>query len=817
MAPRKKIPDILASLSLEEKLSLLAGASQWRTTAIDRLGVPELKVSDGPSGARGEIFGENVPAAFLPCGASLGATWDIDLLREIGELLAEECKSKFASVSLAPTMCIHRHPLGGRNFDSFSEDPFLSGKLAAAHIRGMQSHGVGATPKHFVTNDQETKRFKVNVHVSPRALREVYLLPFQMAVREADPWCMMTAYNKVNGSYSDAFEELLTGIARNEWKWDGLFMSDWGGTTSTVESINNGLDLEMPGPPSWRSWEALKGPLEEGRINLQRVDESARRVLELLAKTRRFEDAVDGPEYCRDDPATKELLLRAAYSGITLLKNEHCALPLSPLREKLSKLAVIGPNARRIIAGGGGSSYIKAPYWTSVLGSVEQEFGQYGTKVLFHEGAKVNRDDLYFMSFGDVPTAVGRPVDFSFRVRACLKPLTSGIHQLLLASIGPAKLFIDTKEILQQSGAFEEKSTLFFTYGSGEVQAAMYMEAGHEYQVQIDCLSHDRQLDPLLASLMEPMEDKFQGFRFGYDECDATDLPTEAGNLAEECEAAIVVVGRDKEWETEGQDIPMFELPGDQVRLIHQVAAKCERTIVIVQAGSPVRMEPWVDEVQAVLYTWYQGQELGNAAAQVISGKINPSGRLPVTFPRDIKDCPAYSSFPGEQNETYYSEGLFVGYRWWDLTGVTPQYPIGFGLSYNSFSMHAGAISSNVLTRDCPLVANVLVKNTGGFDVSGTETVILWSRKASTRRLVMPEKQICGFAKSSHLKSGEEQLLQVEIDAYSLGVFDPIQKGWVIDAGSEFDILVGKDALSSKIAWQIEVPQEIKWIHTLSE
>ncbi|KAF4775074.1 Glycoside hydrolase family 3 [Colletotrichum scovillei] len=324
----------------------------------------------------------------------------------------------------------------------------------------------------------------------------------------------------------------------------------------------------------------------------------------------------------------------------------------------------------------------------------------------------------------------------------------------------------------------------------------MYMEADHEYQVQIDCLSHDRQLDPLLAPLMEPMEDKFQGFRFGYDECDATDLPTEAGNLAEECEAAIVVVGRDKEWETEGQDIPTFELPGDQVRLIHQVAAKCERTIVIVQAGTPVRMEPWVDEVQAVLYTWYQGQELGNAAAQVIS---------------------AYSSFPGEQNETYYSEGLFVGYRWWDLTGVTPQYPIGFGLSYNSFSMHAGAISSNVLTRDCPLVSNVLVKNTGGFDVSGRETVILWSRKTSTRRLVMPEKQICGFAKSSHLKTGEEQLLQVEIDAYSLGVFDPIKKGWVIDAGSEFDILVGKDALSSKVAWQIEVPQKINWIHTLSE
>ncbi len=288
-------------------------------------------------------------------------------------------------------------------------------------------------------------------------------------------------------------------------------------------------------------------------------------------------------------------------------------------------------------------------------------------------------DDLYFMSFGDVPNEVGRPTDFSFRIRAVLKPVTSGTHKLSLASIGPAKLFIDGKEMLQQSGAFEEKSTLFFTYGSGEVEVSLPMTAGREYQVRVECLSHDRQLDPAIAPLLDPMEDKFQGSRFGYEEAETADLPTEAAQLAGGCDAAIVVVGRDKEWETEGHDIPMFELPGDQVRLIRQVAASCKRTIVVVQAGTPVQMDPWVDEVQAVLYTWYQGQELGNAAAQVLSGKVNPSGRLPVTFPRHIRDCPAYASFPGEQNETYYSEDLFVGYRWWDLVGTKPQYPIGFG------------------------------------------------------------------------------------------------------------------------------------------
>ncbi|WQF85528.1 Putative glycoside hydrolase, family 3, glycoside hydrolase family 3 domain, PA14 [Colletotrichum destructivum] len=672
---------ILAALSLDEKISLLAGGSQWRTTAIERLKVPTLKVSDGPSGARGEIFGENVPAAFLPCGVSLGATWDVNLLRELGELLAEECKSKSASVLLAPTICIHRHPLGGRNFESFSEDPFLTGKLAVAHIKGIQSRGVGATPKHFVGNDQETKRFKVNAHISPRALREVYLLPFQMAVREADPWCMMSAYNKVNGHYCDASRELLIDIARNEWKWDGVFMSDWGGTTSTVDSINHGLDLEMPGPPTLRSTEALKDPLRDGLIDMTRIDESASRMLALLEKAGRFQNAPDEPEYCCDNPATRDLLLKAASSGIVLLKNDMNTLPIGPLGRTVSKLAVVGPNAKRVVAGGGGSSYIKAPYWTSVYDSLERDISPHGTEMVFHErreGEQISAD-----------------------------PINRRSHTLSLASIGPAKLFVDNEPILEQSGSFDEKSTLFFSYGSGEARASLSLTAGREYHIQIDCLSHDRQLDPVIAARMDPMEDRFQGVRLGYEEADARDLPAEAARMANNCDAAIVVVGRDKEWETEGQDIPIFELPGEQVRLIREVAASCSRTIVVVQAETPVQTKDWIDEVQAVLYTWYQGQELGNASAQIICGKENPSGRLPVTFPLDIKDCPAYSSFPGEQNETYYTEGLYVGYRWWDLVGTKPQYPIGYGLSYNEFAVKAGSISSTTLNEHTPLMADV--------------------------------------------------------------------------------------------------------------
>ncbi|KAK7413388.1 hypothetical protein QQX98_007765 [Neonectria punicea] len=847
-----RIHQLLLQLTVDEKLSLLAGGSQWRTAAVKRLGIPSLKVSDGPSGARGEIFGEGVPAAYLPSGVSLGATWDVGLMEQIGQLLAEECKSKSASVSLAPTMCIHRHPLGGRNFESFSEDPYLTGKMATAHVRGLQSRGVGATPKHFVANDQETKRFKTNAHIDPRALREVYLLPFQMMVRESDPWCMMTAYNKVNGHHCDTSKELLVDIARNEWNWGGVFMSDWGGTTSTAASINNGLDLEMPGPPFRRSMKNLEGPLKEGQVDLKRVDESITRILHLLEKAGRFENAPDDPEYCREDPSTRNLLLEAASAGIVMLKNDSDVLPLKP--EVVKRLAIVGPNAKRVVAGGGGSSYIKAPYWTSVFESTDREFRAAGTEVVFHSGAKVNRylptpsassvrsptdgtsgaviewhnghsldseivatthiDDLYYMSFGTVPSEIQGDTSFSFRVRTTLTPSTSGRHRISLASIGPAELFIDGKPALSLLGEFEDKGSLFFTYGSDETVSTFEFIASRDYDIRIDYTSHDRQLQPELEPQLEPMEDKFQGIRFGYEEHDPSDLPSEAAQLAQDCDAAVVVVGRDKEWETEGQDIPFFELPGDQVRLIEEVAAVCKQTIVVVQAGTPVKLDPWIDHVQGVLYTWYQGQELGNAAAAVLAGKFNPCGRLPVTFPRRIEDCPAYSSFPGDGADAYYSESIFVGYKWWDLVGTAPHFPLGYGLSYNTFSISPVSISSQELKDNGPLTMEVMVTNTGStVELPGRQTVIAWLSQRSPHRIRRPQKQICGFAKSEPVSKGEKHVVKIESDGYAFGVFDVKSGRWAVDAGTEFDILIGSSADDAVVAWKITVPVEISWIN----
>ncbi|KAL4793231.1 glycoside hydrolase superfamily [Aspergillus venezuelensis] len=842
---------LLASLTLDEKCQLIAGQSQWRTAAIERLAIPSLKVSDGPSGARGEIFGENVPAAFLPSGVSLGATWDEDLLYEIAQLLGDECKSKSASVLLAPTICIQRHPLGGRNFEAFSEDPYLTGKLGTAYVRGLQSRGVGATPKHFVANDQETKRFKYNVNVATRALREVYLLPFQMVVRDADPWCMMTAYNKVKGHYCDASKELLIDIARGEWHWDGVFMSDWGGTTSTVESINNGLDLEMPGPACKRSKKALEQPLQDNIVSLDRVTDSAGRVLRLLKKAERFSDPRDDPERCEDTAQKRALLRRAAAAGIVMLKNETGALPLSP-SEGINKLGIFGPNAARVVAGGGGSSQIKAPYWTSVHDSVVSKFQGTKTDIVFAEGARVNRyvpvcevatnpdtglagaavdwfdgntlvgrpvitthiDDLYYMSFGTVPSEVHAHQPFSFRVRATIRPVTTGYYSLSLASIGPAELYVDGVKLLEQSGAFDEKGSLFFTYGSEEQVTSMNLVADRDYDIRIDYRSHNRQFMPDLQPLLDPMEDQFEGIRFGLDAADPSDLPAETAEMAKGCDAAIIVVGRDKEWETEGQDILSFELPGDQIRLIRSVADVCPRTIVLVQAGTPVNMEPWMNEVGAVLYTWYQGQELGNAAADILCGHVDASGRLPVTFPRRIEDCPAFSSFPGEENEIHYTEGLFVGYRWWDLLSIEPLFPLGYGLSYNTFDVSPGSISAHLLVEGpcSPLNATAHIVNTGHSNLPSRQTVIAWFSQCAPTRLQRPKKQICGFAKSRPLLPGESDKVQIRLDFQAFGIFDTRRHCWVVDKNAEFEILLGTDAASASPAWRVKAPEEITWI-----
>ncbi|RDW86952.1 uncharacterized protein DSM5745_03594 [Aspergillus mulundensis] len=550
--------------------------------------------------------------------------------------------------------------------------------------------------------------------------------------------------------------------------------------------------------------------------------EWSRRLLHLLDRAARFPDPSDEGEVCLNKPEHALKLRHAARSRIVLLKNESGGLPLHP-SDCPKRLAIVGPNAERVVAGGGGSVYIKAPYWTSAFNSIRAQFEPCGSQIVHHVGAKVNRylpsassdicrdpdtglsggvvdwfdghdtttapvasrhvDDLYYISYGDRPPQIDRATNYSFRVRTILTAQTTGAHSPSLAGRGRSELFVDGKTVASDSGARQPDGELFCTYGGHEAFVTMDMVAGQEYHLVAEGHSHDRQLNCL-----RQMEDQFQGVRTGYEEHSPADLPAKAAALCTGTDASIIIVGRDKEWETEGLDMPMWELPGEQAWLIEEVAAVCPRTIVIIQAETPVDLQPWIDKVQAILYCLYQGQELGNAVADVLCGHFNPSGRLPITYPRRIEHAP----------------------------GVEPLFPLGYGLSYSTFALSDINVTNNPLRNpETRITIHARVTNHGGSDLPARQTVLALAAPVSEGRprLSRPKKQLCAFVKTPELKQGTSCTVALLVDAYTLGVYDSKAKHWVIDAGSEFDILVGANAGAARVAGRVQVPNEISWVH----
>lgn len=356
------------------QISLLAGQNLWETVPIAAKGVPSVKVSDGPNGARGAAFAGGTTAACFPAACLMASTFDVDLAKRIGSALAEETHSKGARCILAPTMCTHRHPLGGRNFESFSEDPFLTGNMAAKVVEGCQEKGVSATIKHFAVNEQETERLTVDETVSERALREIYLKPFEITVKQAKPWALMTAYNMINGHHADSHPFLLQKVLRGEWGWDGLVMSDWGGVNSTADSLNAGLDLEMPGPTRWRKTEDVLAAIKAGQVSEQTIDERATRVLQFLERLKCFEDPTTPDEQAINRPEHRALIREAGSKGIVLLKNEGDVLPLSKDKVKGKKIAMLG-YAKTGLAHGGGSASVNAHYKITPWDAMHEALG----------------------------------------------------------------------------------------------------------------------------------------------------------------------------------------------------------------------------------------------------------------------------------------------------------------------------------------------------------------------------------------------------------------------------------------------------------
>ncbi|MEO7912065.1 MAG: glycoside hydrolase family 3 C-terminal domain-containing protein [Roseiflexaceae bacterium] len=809
--PETRIDALLGELTVAEKVSLLAGASMWLSTPVERLGIPAIKVSDGPNGARGggSFAGGNVTSACFPVGIALAASWNTELVEQIGQALGQETKSKGAHLLLAPTVNIHRSPLNGRNFECYSEDPYLSARMAVAYITGLQSQNVGATVKHFIGNDSEFERNTISSEIDERTLREIYLPPFEAAVREAGSWAVMSSYNRVNGVFAGENRDILTDILKREWGFDGIVMSDWFGTKSTIEGAEHGLDLEMPGPPQWRG-QKLLAAVEAGQVTMAAIDAAARRMLRVITRAGAFEQPEIPAEQALDLPEHRALLRKAAAEGVVLLKNAGDILPLNT--DALTSIAIIGPNAKTAQIMGGGSAQVNAHYavapYTGVVAAVgervelDYEIGctnhqqlpkldarlvassddeaAHGFTISYYNNLDLSGEPVYQSVtasseqawLGEIAPGV-QPRGFSARMTCRFTPQENGLHIFGLASAGLTRLFVDSNQVID-NWTSQTRGATYFGTGSAEESARVELRAGQTYELRVD---YNSQGATLLA-----------GMRLGYLPPVANDSIARAAALAGRADVALVFVGLSGDWESEGHDRPDMELVGEQVALIEQVAAANPNTVVVLQTGSPIAM-PWLDKVAGVLQAWYPGQECGNAIADVVFGTVNPSGKLPQTFPARLEDNPTFINYPGENGRVRYGEGIFVGYRYYEKKRVAPLFPFGFGLSYTSFGYTNLRLSTDTIAPGDRLTVSVDVSNTG--QRAGQEIVQLYVRDVAAR-VARPEKELKGFAKVA-LAPGETKTVALTLDQAALAFWDDNKHAWVAEAGV-FEALIGSSS-----------------------
>ena len=635
----------------------------WTTTPVERLGIPEMTVSDGPHGVRRqpdvhEVGAKSLPATAFPTYSCLAATWDVDLTRAMGEALAEECIALNVDVLLGPGVNMKRSPLNGRNFEYFSEDPYLAGEMAAAIINGVQSRGVGTSLKHFAVNNQEFQRFSISAEVDERTLREIYLTPFEKAVKQAKPWTVMCSYNKVNGILASEHSHLLTDILKKEWAFEGLVVSDWGAVRDRVAALKGGLDWEMPGPQEYRV-KAVVEAVRSGALDESLLDESVRRILRIVFM------AHQTPKVGSFDVDTHhDLAQKIAAEGMVLLKNNG----ILPLKEP-EHIAVIGRAAQDPHFQGGGSSHIN-----------------------------------------------------------------------------PSRVAVPFTELKSRAGNAE------VSYAEGY-----------------------------------PLDNSFR-----------QDLINQAVTLAESANVAVLYIALPPFKESEGYDRKDMDLTHQQIALIHAVSAVQPNTIVILNNGSPVVMSAWIGDCAAVLESYMMGQAGGAAIADILFGRVNPSGKLAESFPIKLSDTPASINWPGEAGSVRYGEGLFIGYRYYDTKEIPVQFPFGYGLSYTTFAYSKPRASAQTFQDVDGLTVSVDVTNIGSCP--GKEIVQVYIHDCQSS-LMRPYKELKGFAKVE-LRPGETRTVSFPLDFRAFAYFHPEYKQWVTEDG-EFEILIG--ASSTDIRHTLEV------------
>ncbi|MET7580417.1 glycoside hydrolase family 3 C-terminal domain-containing protein [Streptomyces microflavus] len=784
---REAVDTALAALGLDDKTRLLAGQDLWSLPALPAIGLRSLVMSDGPIGVRGVRWTAADPSVALPSPTALAATWDPELARRAGRLLAQEARRKGVHVLLAPTVNLHRTPLGGRHFEAYSEDPYLTGEIGTGYVRGVQDGGVATTVKHFVANDAETDRFTVNNTVAPRPLRELYLAPFERIVRNAHPWGIMAAYNQVNGSTMTEHRYLQNAVLRGEWGFDGFIVSDWLAARTTVGAITGGLDAAMPGPRTVYG-EALADAVRAGEVDEKIVDLAVRNILLLAARTGALESAPPAvpaaalPATVDGDALAREIARRSFVLVRNEVRDGADALPLAPG----TTVALSGALARDARVLGGGSALVFPDHVVSPLDGLTAALPE--GALTYAVGADPS-DELAIAEAGFDLTAVCR--DVSGAVLATV-PLPSGQIQWIGADL-PDGVTHDTLDTVEITGTFTPRASGEHTFGTrGTGSFALTVDDRPLFDGTQDRAPGT---DPLGAFFNEPVErgrlpltegapvrvslshrpgpgtgHPLKGVAFSLVHlaplCDPDELIAEAVEAARTADTAIVVVGTTERVESEGFDRTDLKLPGHQDALVHAVAAVNPRTVVVVNSGSPVEL-PWRNEVAAVLLSWFPGQEAGHALADVLRGQEEPGGRLPTTWPVALADVPVSATTP-TNGELPYTEGVFIGYRAWEKAGTTPAYAFGHGLGYTTWEYESVSATPDAVT--------VRVRNTGSRPGSDTVQIYLAPAPAPDAP-ERPARWLAGFARVTAAPGGSvEVTVPVETRAYQ--VWDEEAYGW---------------------------------------
>jgi beta-glucosidase len=679
-----KIDAIVKKLTLKEKIGLLHANGIFSTAGVDRLGIPGLMTDDGPLGVREDVkegWGSanltTDSATFFPNGSALAATWNPALAYRFGHDMGEEARARKKYIMLAPAFNIARTPLCGRTYEYYSEDPFLNSRLAVQTVKGIQSQNIAACVKHFAVNNQEIERGRVNVNVDERTLREIYLPAFKATITEGNAWTIMSAYNKLHGVYCSENSYLLQKILRDEWKFKGIVISDWGGTHSTVAAANNGLDLEMGSGPKYDSYffaTKLLDSVKAGKVSMKVIDEKVHRILWVMYRTNM---SVNPPAGKMNTPEHSKTVYDIGAESIVLLKNEKHLLPLNT--SSIKSIAVIGDNATKTFHLGGFGAGVKAKYEVTALAGLQNRLG--------------------------------------------------------------------------------DKVAIKFAQG----YSGFYRQHGDN------------------VNAATPKAD--------------TAMIREAVNTAENSDMAILFIGGNRDYESEGSDRKDLSLPFGEQDLVDAVTAANPNTIVVVVGGAPYDIGKIKQNNSTIVWSWYNGSENGNALADVLLGKINPSGKLPFTFPAQLKDSPAHAldAYPGENLQVTYKEGILVGYRWFDTKKIEPLYCFGYGLSYTDYQYSGLQTSKKTYKSGENIVATIKVKNAG--KLAGKETVQLYVSKTGSV-VERPEKELKAFKKVM-ITSGATANVSLTVPVKDLAYYDVKTSKWVVEPG-KYKILAGTSSRDIK-------------------